>query len=389
MSESAQAPSSKAGQAARILLVTNIFPPQIGGPATFIDRLGHALAGRGHRVTVVCTSSGPSDPDDAARPFRVRRVSFANRYLYEVNVRRVLTQAFVGHRNIVVNGLEAYVADVVRVVPRRYILKIVGDSVWEMARNYGVTIQTFEAFQERGEIPPLVAGIAAQRRRYLARATTVVTPSRYLEGVVRRWPGVPTDLITIHNGVALGDYPERTLVPRGGRPLRALFVGRLTNWKGVETLLIAARDLDGVAVDVVGDGPELPLLSGLNAQLGGPATFHGRRSEAEVRRLMQAADVLVLGSAYEGLSHTLLEGSAAGLVPVVSAIGGNTEVVTDGKDGLVVPYADPAALAAALRRLVGDDAARMRLAAAARANAARFPFAETVDAFTKLIEARL
>lgn len=378
-----------AAQAARILLVTNIFPPQIGGPATFIDRLGHALAARGHRVTVVCTSSGASDPSDDARPFRVRRVSFANRYLYEVNVRRVLTQAFLAHRNILVNGLESYVADVVRLVPRRYILKIVGDSVWEMARNYGVTTETFDAFQASGKVPPLVAGIAAQRRRYLARATTVVTPSHYLEGVVRRWPGVPADLRTIHNGVALDDYPARRPAPREGRPLSALFVGRLTNWKGVETLLLAAAGLGGVAVDVVGDGPELPMLAALNAQLGGPATLHGRQGEARVRELMLGADVLVLGSAYEGLSHTLLEGSAAGLVPVVSAIGGNTEVVTDGRDGLVVPYADPAALRAALARLAGDDALRLRLSAAARETAARFPFAATVDRFTRLIEERL
>lgn len=375
----------------RILLVTNIFPPLIGGPATFIDRLGHVLAGRGHQVTVVCSSTEPRDERDKARPFRVVRVSTRNRYLYEVEVRRQLAQTFATHRHILVNGLETYVDDVARIVPRHYILKVVGDAVWEAARNYGVTTLGFDEFQSSGNPPSLVAGIAAKRRRYLARARTVVTPSRYLQGIVARWPGVPADLQTIENGVSLADYPERPATARAGRPLGALFVGRLTNWKGAETLLLAARNLDDVAVEIVGDGPELPMLTTLAVQIAPDArdrvVLSGRMPEPAVRERMLAADVLVLPSNYEGLSHTLLEGCAAGLVPVVSDIGGNREVVTNGQNGLVVPYGDPEALRAALVRLAADDGLRQRLATAARASAARFPFAQTVTAFTALLEA--
>lgn len=372
----------------RILIVTNIFPPLIGGPATFADRLGHVLAARGHRVTVVCSSTDPIDPADRDRPFRVVRVSTRNRYVYEVQVRAALVREFLTHKQILVAGLENYVLDAVRLVPRRYILRVPGDTVWESARNYGVTTDGFVAFQETADPPPLVRPIAGQRRRYLARATTVVTPSYFLEGVVRRWPGVPPDLRTIHNGVELADYPQRTPEPRGSRPLRVLFVGRLTNWKGVETLLLAGRSLEGCEISIVGDGLELPLLTALHAQLRCPpsTTFLGRQREDQVRGHMLASDVLVLPSNYEGLSHTLLEACAAGLVPVVSGIGGNREVVTDGVDGLVVPYGDPDALGAALARLVADDALRQRLAAAARKRAAEFPFSATVDGYARLVE---
>jgi glycosyltransferase involved in cell wall biosynthesis len=372
----------------RILIVTNIFPPLIGGPATFADRLGHVLGGRGHAVTVVCSSSTRSDPSDAKRPFRVVRISTANRYAYEANVRVALVRQLLTHRRILVAGLEPYVLDAVRVVPRSYIIRVPGDTVWESARNYGVTTDGFDAFQDRTEPPNLVKVIAAQRKQYLSRATVAVAPSHYLRGIVSRWPGVPSDLRMIPNGVNLAEYPERPASPRGDRPLRVLFVGRLTNWKGAETLLMAARDLPGIEVDIVGDGPELPMLAGLHGQIGGstPITFHGRQPEDAVRKFMLANDVLVLPSNYEGMSHTLLEACAAGMVPVVSAIGGNLEVIGDGINGLTVPYGDPAALRRGLERLVADDALRQRLSIAARGRAGDFRFEATVDAYAALIE---
>src|SRR5688572_1986387 len=131
----------------RFLIVTNIFPPMIGGPATFADRLGHALSGRGHEVTVVCSSEQPVDPADRTRPFRVHRVSTRNRYVYEVMVRVALARAFLRHQRILVIGLEGYVLDVVRAIPRRYVLRIPGDTVWEAARNYGVSALRFDEFQ--------------------------------------------------------------------------------------------------------------------------------------------------------------------------------------------------------------------------------------------------
>jgi glycosyltransferase involved in cell wall biosynthesis len=372
----------------RFLIVTNIFPPMIGGPATFADRLGHALAGRGHEVTVVCSSEQPVDPADRTRPFRVHRVSTRNRYVYEVMVRVALARAFLRHQRILVIGLEGYVLDVVRAIPRPYILRIPGDTVWEAARNYGVTASRFDEFQSARDLPPLVEAIARRREAYLSRASVAITPGRQFEAVVRRWRGVPESLLTIQNGVALADYPERAPSPRADRPLVALFAGRLTNWKGVETILLAARDLADVRVEIVGDGPELPLMTTLHAQLGAPrhVLLLGRMSAQELRKRMLAADVFLLPSDYEGMSHTLLEACAAGLVPVVSNCGGNREVISDGENGLLHPYGDPAALRAALDRLVRDEALRVRLAAAARATAARYPFEKTVDAYVRLLE---
>jgi glycosyltransferase involved in cell wall biosynthesis len=364
---------------ASVLLVTNIFPPQIGGPATFIDRLGHSLAGRGHDVSVVCSSSERRDIRDAQRPFTVQRVSVASRERYEVLVRLRLALEMARHRLVFVNGLERYVAEVNRALRRRYVLKIVGDTVWETARNRGLTTLSIDEFQVDAHSQRQFAADIEMRNGWVSAARHVVVPSEYLRRLVAGW-GVASDRITVvRNGtdctpaVATG---RRAVAQR----LRALFVGRLTNWKGVETLLLAARELPMLELEIAGDGPEWPHLVELSAQLGlgDRVVFSGRLPAEGVRRAMDRAHVLVLTSLYEGLSHTVLEAMAAGVPCIVSARGGNEEVVCHGRNGLVVPPQDVARLVEALCSLVSDEGLRARLAAGAKDTARAFDLAETV-----------
>ena len=364
---------------ASVLLVTNIFPPQIGGPATFIDRLGHSLAGRGYDVSVVCSSSERRDICDAQRPFTVQRVSVASRERYEVLVRLRLALEMARHRLVFVNGLERYVAEVNRALRRRYVLKIVGDTVWETARNRGLTTLSIDEFQVDAGSQRQFATDIAMRNAWVSAAGHVVVPSEYLRRLVEGW-GVASDRITVvRNGTdatpALA-CARRTAAQR----LRVLFVGRLTNWKGVETLLLAARELPMVELEIAGDGPEWPHLVELSAQLGlgDRVVFSGRLPAEGVRRAMDRAHVLVLTSLYEGLSHTILEAMAAGVPCIVSARGGNEEVVCHGRNGLVVPPQDVARLVEALCSLASDEDLRARLAAGAKDTARAFDLAETV-----------
>jgi glycosyltransferase involved in cell wall biosynthesis len=364
---------------ASVLLVTNIFPPQIGGPATFIDRLGHSLAGRGHDVSVVCSSMEARDVRDAQRPFSVQRVSVASRERYEVLVRLRLALEMARHRLVFVNGLERYVAEVNRALRRRYVLKIVGDTVWETARNRGMTTLSIDEFQVDAPSQRQFAADIEMRNRWVSAARHVVVPSEYLRRLVEGW-GVPSDRITVvRNGTdATPAAAASTRTPL--QRLRALFVGRLTNWKGVETLLLAARELPMVELEIVGDGPEWPHLIELSAQLGlgDRVVFSGRLPAEGVSRAMSHAHVLVLTSLYEGLSHTVLEAMAAGVPCIVSARGGNEEVVCRGRNGLVVPPQDVVRLVEALGSLAGDEGLRARLAAGAKDTARAFDLAETV-----------
>ncbi len=367
----------------RVLLVTDIFPPAIGGPATFVDRLGRWLALRGHSVTVLCSSESRTDPRDDGRPFRVVRVPLANRYQYELEVRSRLLVLMGSHRRILVNGLDRYVMAPSRLLRRRFVLKVVGDVLWEAARNRGLTNADPEAFQAGASrlYPAAWRGRAA----VLRRARAVVVPSEYLARLVRGW-GVPGLCVhVIPNAAPVADGPAPHQAPGPG--LRVSFVGRLVNWKGVETLLLAAAAADELSVSIAGDGPAGPLLESLARQLaiGDRVRFLGRCAPEQVASLLDRTDVLVLPSLYEGMSHTLLEAMSRGVPCVVSSCAGNLEVISPGVNGLVVPPGDPAYLRAILVELARDRDRLARLAAGAVARARDFSIDRMGQAYEQLV----
>ncbi len=158
---------------------------------------------------------------------------------------------------------------------------------------------------------------------------------------------------------------------------RLLFVGRLAAVKGLPILLHAlAKLVEGhptVTLDVAGDGPDRAMLAELAATLDLTArvNFLGYQSEAQVRDLLRQTDVFVMASFAEGVPVVLMEAMAAGTPVVATRVAGIGELVDDGRSGLLVPPADPDALATAVARLLGDPDLRQRFAAAGRATVDR------------------
>jgi glycosyltransferase involved in cell wall biosynthesis len=226
---------------------------------------------------------------------------------------------------------------------------------------------------------------------YLEGRPLVARAARVLEAGCRRMgdAAVAVSSFTAGRLAATGPGPEVAVVPNGvplgeiasappAQPaVDLLFVGRLIADKRVDDLLHAVARLadsrSALHCRIVGDGPERAALERLARELGIDAyvTFLGHVSDAEVYSHLQAAAVLVLPSVREGYGITVVEGQAAGAVPVVvrSPMSAAPDLVRDGVDGIVC---DPGAeaLAAAIGPLLDDSEARSRMAAAARAAAA-------------------
>lgn len=161
------------------------------------------------------------------------------------------------------------------------------------------------------------------------------------------------------------------------RSSAVLFVGRLSEDKGVGILADAARRAPEVAIRVAGEGPAAGLLAGL------PNVHRlGRLDAAGVLAEMRAARALVVPSLwYEGLPRVLVEACASGLPVIASALGSLAEHVVPGRSGWLVPPGDGDALAAALRIAAGDAPQAARLGRGARAAyEASFTAARTLDA---------
>jgi len=138
-------------------------------------------------------------------------------------------------------------------------------------------------------------------------------------------------------------------------------VGRLVREKNYPLLLRAVATMDNTDLVLVGDGP---LRDELERRAGPRVQFLGQRTD--VAKLLAGFDVFVLSSSTEGMSIALLEAMAAGCPIVVTAVGGNAELIQHEITGLVVPPDDEAALRAAIERLLTDRSLAARLGTAAR-----------------------
>ncbi len=182
----------------------------------------------------------------------------------------------------------------------------------------------------------------------------------------------------IPNGIDLGRLPSFTLerasarVAAGLDPARRLVaqVGRLTGQKDYPTFLRAAAmvaaELPDVDFLVVGEGEERAALETLAARLGIGARLRFVGLVHDVPALLRRVDALALTSTYEGFPNVVVEAMASGAVAVVTDVGGCRELVAHQETGLLVPSRSPAAVAAALMRVLRDPAFGRRLALAAR-----------------------
>jgi glycosyltransferase involved in cell wall biosynthesis len=147
----------------------------------------------------------------------------------------------------------------------------------------------------------------------------------------------------------------------------AVFVGRLSAEKGVETLLAAWQHLGGrVPLKIVGDGPLAATVAQAAASAAG-ITWLGRRPMEDVYALVGEATCLVVPSAcYEGFPRAVIEAFAKGTPVVASRLGAMAEVVDDGRTGLHFEPGNARDLAAQVQRLASEPAQRQQLRRAAR-----------------------
>jgi glycosyltransferase involved in cell wall biosynthesis len=163
-----------------------------------------------------------------------------------------------------------------------------------------------------------------------------------------------------------------------------LCVGRLVPQKNQALALRALADVPGAALVLAGEGP---LLDDLRRRvesdgLAGRVVFAGVRPDA--RTLIGAADAVVFSSRWEGLPLAGLETLAAGTPLVATDVRGLRELLTDGQDALLVPPDDPAAMAAALRRICSDADLRETLRRGGLRTAERYSEVAMTDAYLRL-----
>ena len=207
--------------------------------------------------------------------------------------------------------------------------------------------------------------------RWICRwADRVVAISSATAREIRELVDVPVDVIP-YTTPFTGHSASRALTAGAGKRLTILFIGRLVELKGLAYLIEAAVRLDGrvpVRIVAIGIGPERERLEALARERKVEIDFRNKVPDAELHQAFVTSDLLVLPSIIdargdtEGLGVALLDAMSYGIPAIASRVGGIPDIIEDGVSGLLVPPADPEALAAAIERVARDPAYAKRLA---------------------------
>lgn len=363
----------------KVCIATPLYPPDLGGPATYARLLEELLPAEGIEVALISFSGVRTYPKI------VRHIIYLMR-VYKAAEGADLVLAL----DPVSTGLPALIA--ARMRRARFVVKVVGDYAWEQGRQrFGIRTSLDDFLYERAVHPMLV--LLRTTQSHVARmADAVIVPSQYLKGIVRTWKVPEERIAIIYNAVELGELgvlPEETAVlPRP----RIITAGRLVPWKGIGSVIDAVVDLRAsfphVSLVIVGSGPdEEALMRYAAVRLADNYTFTGALTHANTLATIADGDVFVLNSTYEGLSHLLIEALSLGRPVVASRVGGNAELIEDNVNGLLVDPKDPDALVAAVTRLLSDNGLRAGLARESIRSTERFSTALLIRNTKALFEA--
>ena len=375
----------------KILITTGIFPPDIGGPATYVPRIAEALAARGHEVTVVAPRDKGISHPIADAPYRLvwfHRARFLRYVNFFAEMRRAFGTILREAKScdlIFANGLGIESVLASRLAGKQMVVKVVGDGAWELAYNRGWTTLSLDEFQKvrslRFDLFRMVRHMAAKH------AQAVITPSLYLARIVAKW-GVPEDRIhVVYNAFVAPEQqknqlPDVNIPPRFYQGFRLLTVGRLIPHKRIAGVIDAVSKMNNARLIIVGDGPLKRNLQALVERLAldNRVFLAGRLKQIEVWSLLaRYAETLVLNSVYEGFPHILLEAAYFGVPIVATAVGGTPELVENGKTGVLIHPDSPEDLLSALQRLQENADLRRCLSANARRATERFSMDRMVN----------
>jgi phosphatidylinositol alpha-1,6-mannosyltransferase len=354
----------------RHLLVTNDFPPKVGGIQNYLWELWRRLSPDSYVVLTASSDDGAAafDAEQAERGVHIERVPEPILFFPTPGALAAVRRCAAEHE-----------VDLVLLDPALP-LGLLGP---HLDLPYGVILHGAEV-----TVPGRLPGTRAALGRVLRGAALVVSAGGYPAAEARRAaPGMTAPVVEIPPGVDAGAITplkvagRRAARARLGLPVHGplvVSVSRLVPRKGMDVLIGAAGRLASSYPDLVvaigGDGRELVHLRRLAA--ASPASVHvlGRVSDEDRADLLGAADVFVmacrdrwLGLEQEGFGIVFLEAAAAGVPQIAGDSGGASEAVLDGVTGLVVGSPeDPGALAEALRSLLADPARRRRMGRAAR-----------------------
>ncbi|MDP2812111.1 MAG: glycosyltransferase family 4 protein [bacterium] len=381
----------------KVLIATGIYPPDIGGPATILEALANSLKEKGFNIQIITYSSVKEHSGDTDEIFRIVKSKFFSRWQYLWQMFKLSRQADLVYVTDTYSvGYFAYL--IKKITGKKYIVRFAGDGAWEMAVARGWTQDYIIDFQDK-VYNSKIARLKKRRQKILVSANKVIAVSHFMAMVAQKI-GVDKNKIKIiynsidfikDNTVDL-DKVEQIKKQYGQNAKLIVSACRLTSWKGIDGIIKSLPNIRQKIGDVnfliLGDGPEMENLKNLADKLGLASNvyFLGIIKHSEVINYFKAANLFILNTNYEGLSHTLLEAIKAGAPIITTDVGGNPEVIENNKNGLLISYNNQAELIDAVIKMLSDERLATNLANEATKVLPKFNWDNIISETVKLLK---
>lgn len=351
----------------KILIATGIYPPEIGGPATYAFLVENELKKRGHEVFVL--------------PFRVVRKypTIIRHIFYFIKVcKKILWADIVLAQDTVSVGLPSLIAS--KITNKPIVIRVPGDFAWEQGvQRFGVK-ENIDDFQNK-KYGFRVELLRKVQKFVVKKASFVITPSDYFKKVVFNWGVKSEKIICIYNGVSVPEnitkktFDNNTIVT----------AGRLVPWKGFDLLIKSIKNINADLL-IIGDGEDKNRLEKLvkDLNVSDKVFFVGRLPREELLSYIKGSSLFVLTSSFESFSFQLVEAMMIGATVVALKAGNLSEIIKDKENGVLIEKNEIDNLSVILNSLLKDKELRDRLSSMAKDDSKKYSVSNTVDKLEKL-----
>ena len=318
-----------------ILITVGIFPPDIGGPASFVPKIAKYLIDKGHNVKIICLSDKEHlTYKDDINVIRINRSSpIIFRWL------KTIVKIYSNSKKsdlIFVNGLGTETTIANLFIRKKVIRKIVGDPVWERVYNKNLIDESFDDFQENNH--GLSISLQKMIRNWsINKSNLIITPSQHLKNFIDKI-GFDKNIFVINNGVNIEQHNKVVLE---NNIIQLLVVSRLVSQKNIDSIIKAVKVMENenIILNIVGDGSEINNLKLLvkKYELDKKINFIGKIENTKLNEYIKNADIFIQASNYEGLPHSILEAMNFEIPILSTDVGGCSILLNKGERGYIIP----------------------------------------------------
>ena len=318
-----------------ILITVGIFPPDIGGPASFVPKIAKYLINKGHNVKIICLSDKEHlTYKDDINVIRINRsLPIIFRWL------KTIVKIYSNSKKsdlIFVNGLGTETTIANLFIRKKVIRKIVGDPVWERVYNKNLIDESFDDFQENNH--GLSISLQKMIRNWsINKSNLIITPSQHLKNFIDKI-GFDKNIFVINNGVNIEQHNKVVLE---NNIIQLLVVSRLVSQKNIDSIIKAVKVMENenIILNIVGEGSEINNLKLLvkKYELDKKINFIGKIENTKLNEYLNNADIFIQASNYEGLPHSILEAMNFEIPILSTDVGGCSVLLNKGERGYIIP----------------------------------------------------